>query len=70
MSKGCIKEKNEERKMRGPRGVWKGPYLDPKGALGGPQQVPQVAPSGPLALRQFGVLAGTIANLREPYQGL
>jgi hypothetical protein len=43
-----IKERKEERKMRGPRGAWKVPYLDPKGALGGPQQVPQVAPSGPL----------------------
>jgi hypothetical protein len=27
-------------------GAWKGPYLDPKGALGAPQQVPQGAPSG------------------------
>ena len=40
--------------MRGPRGVWKGPYLDPKGALGGPQQVPQVASSGPTVIRDEG----------------
>ena len=40
MSNCCIKEKKEERKTRGLRGAWKGPYLDPKGALGGPQRVP------------------------------
>jgi hypothetical protein len=45
MSNCCIKERKEERKTRGPRGAWKGPYLDPKGALGGPQQVPLGAPS-------------------------
>jgi hypothetical protein len=43
MSNCCIKEKKEERKMRGAR---EGPYLDPKGALRGPQQVPQGTPSG------------------------
>jgi hypothetical protein len=58
-----------KKKMRGPRRVWKGLYLDPKGALGGPQKVPQVAPSGPLGA-SIGVLAGLIVNLREPYQGL
>jgi hypothetical protein len=40
MSNCCIKERKEERKTRDPRGVWTGPYLDPKGALGGPQRVP------------------------------
>jgi hypothetical protein len=44
MSNCCIKERKEERKMQGPRGAWKVPYLDPKGALGGPQRVPQDAP--------------------------
>jgi hypothetical protein len=29
MSNFCIKERKEERKTRGPRGTWKGPYLDP-----------------------------------------
>jgi hypothetical protein len=44
----CIKERKEERKMRGLRGTWKGPYLDPKGALGGRQRVPHGAPLGHL----------------------
>jgi hypothetical protein len=48
MSNCCIKESKEERRMRGPRGAWKGPYLDPKGPLGDPQRVPQGAPSGHL----------------------
>jgi hypothetical protein len=68
MSNCCIKERKEERKIRGFRGAWKGPYLDPKGALGGPNRSlrwPQ-GPKGP----QLGVLAGPIANLRETYQGL
>jgi hypothetical protein len=69
MSNYCIKERKEERKMRGPRGAWKGPYLDPKGALGGHQRVPQEAPSGPLG-PQLGLLAGPISNLREPHQGI
>jgi hypothetical protein len=46
MSNCSIKERKEERKMRGPWGAWKGPYLEPKGALGGPQQVPQMASIG------------------------
>jgi hypothetical protein len=32
MSNWCIKERKEERKMRGPRGTWKRPYLNPKRA--------------------------------------
>jgi hypothetical protein len=48
MSNCCIKERKEERKTRGPRGAWKEPYLDPKGALGGPQRVPQGDPSSSL----------------------
>jgi hypothetical protein len=54
MSNYCIKERKEERKTRGPRGAWKGPYLDPKGSLRGP-------PAGPLG--------GHIEILREPHQG-
>jgi hypothetical protein len=41
MSNYCIKERKEERKMRGPGGAWKGPYLDLRGALGGSQRVSQ-----------------------------
>jgi hypothetical protein len=48
MSNCYIKERKEEMKMRGPRGVWKGSYFDPKGTLGGPQRVPQGAPLGHL----------------------
>jgi hypothetical protein len=47
MSDCCIKE--TKGKKWGPLGgSWKGPYLDPKWALGVPQWDPQGAPSGPL----------------------
>jgi hypothetical protein len=37
MSNYCIKERKEyKKKIRGPRRAWKGPYVDPKGALGAP----------------------------------
>jgi hypothetical protein len=45
MSNCCIKERKEKIKTRGPRGAWKGPYLDPQGALGDPQWVLQEDPS-------------------------
>jgi hypothetical protein len=57
MSNYCIKERKEERKMRGPRGAWKGPYLDPKGALGGLHWFPQGDSSGPL-----GALIGALSR--------
>jgi hypothetical protein len=43
ISNCCTKERKEERKMRGPKGTWKGPYLGPKGALGAPPRVTQGA---------------------------
>jgi hypothetical protein len=69
MSNCCIKERKEERKMRGPRGAWKRPYLDHKGALGatiGSLRGPNQGTQGP----QLGLLSGPIANFREPHQGL
>jgi hypothetical protein len=54
--------------MRGPRGAWKGPYLDPKGALGDPQRVSQVAPSGHLGAT-IRALSRPILILRGPYRG-
>jgi hypothetical protein len=65
----CIKERKEERKMRGPRGNRKEPYLDPKVALRGPQRVSQGTSSGYLGALIIN-LAGPIANCREPHQGL
>jgi hypothetical protein len=65
MSNCCIKEMKEVRRMRGPMGAWKGPYLDPKGAFCGPQRFPQGAPSGYLG-PQLGLLAGPVANFRGP----
>jgi hypothetical protein len=54
----CIKERKGKIKIRDPRGAWKWPYLDSKGALGDPQLVPQEAPSGPLGAT-IGGLSGS-----------
>jgi hypothetical protein len=60
MSNCCIKERKEERKMKGPRGAWggiRGPSAGPSGHLGAsiatlswPNCKPYGAPSGPLGV--------------------
>jgi hypothetical protein len=57
-SNWCFKERKEERKTRGSKGTWKGPYIDPKKASKKNPMGPHWGPKGAIMN-----LKGTIGAL-------